>query len=85
MLSRGIFGCHTEEGGCCCISWVESRDDAKHPTAYTTVPHSKDLSGPKVSSAEIEKFWCIQITKYPMPRMCFLINSGFNVSFWPKK
>lgn len=81
MISRDFSGCHTGEGGCYCISLVESRDVAKYPVTYTTVPHSKDLSGPNVSNAKIEKFWSIQITKYQMSGICFLIKFGLNLCF----
>ena len=56
-------------GGHCCLLWVESRADAEHPVTYRTVPHSKDPSGPKVSSAKTEKFSSMQIIKYCLKRV----------------
>lgn len=33
--------------------WVETKDAAEHPLQHTGQPHSKKVSGPRVSGAEV--------------------------------
>lgn len=37
------------------VQWIEDRDAAKHPIAYRTAPHNKELSAPNVTEAEAKK------------------------------
>ena len=43
----GSFDCHSKVEGATGTSWAEARDTSKHHTMYRTVPHSKELAGPR--------------------------------------
>ena len=52
-----ICGCHNLGDGATDISWVATRDPAKHPTLHRTVPYNEELPFQNVNSVEDEKFY----------------------------
>lgn len=72
-MSRDCFGWGDVTGNW----WVDTRDVAKHPAMYKTVPTAKNYLVQSINSVMIEKI----MEKRNKRKKYFLINLPFNTYF----
>ena len=75
-MSGDIFGCHNgvEGRGCATgIWWVESMDDAKHPSMHRTAPTRENNLTPDVNCTKLRN--CSTGYKETSSRLCYLLGT----------